>query len=187
MNLVSKILSRTLPVVAASSLLAVAGPAVSAHAACVPSMDAIPYAASYDGNLDPNSGQVDWTWTGETWAYASGCVGTQRVYIRITDRSIIPTQAIATTNWILVSTETNPDGGYYGYRGGARSLSVRYRDSFTDLMRGTLGQITTESKVEFTDSSGIKSSFCEGVTRTFTSTDLGPTFVGDQTFEPCTL
>ena len=179
-NRIRKAAARGATLLAVTGALAVAGPSVAAHAACVPTMEPTDYSANFEyATLNTTTGAIVYRWSGSSWAYNEGCVGTMYVYGRLTDRSIAPTQPTATTGWVLLETDANPDGGFYGYRGGDFTLDVAYRDSFTGSLRGTLGQITLETKAVFVPSTGPSTTLCNAHTTTFTAGPTAPTTVSD--------
>lgn len=179
-NRIRKALARGAILAAVSGTLAVAGPSIAAHAACVPTMDPSDYPANFESaTLNTTTGAIVYTWSGTVWSSDEGCVGTMYVYGRITDRSIAPTQPTVSTGWVLLESDGNPDGGWYGYRGGTFSLNVTYRNSFTGSMRGTLGQVTLESKAVFVPSSGPSTTLCNAHTTTFTAGPTAPTNLSD--------
>lgn len=171
---IRKNVARAAALLAASTAIAVAAP-TAAHAACVPVMDVTAYPPYFDSaTLNTTSGQINYTWGGSGWVSNSGCIGTVSVYLRLTDRSIAPAMPTVGTGWVLLETDSNPDGGDYGYRGGDTTMSVVYRDNWTAAMRGTLGQITAETKAVFVASGGPTTTICNAYTKTFTSTPTAP-------------
>jgi len=178
---VRRMVARVAALLVASGVAVVAAPTGAAFAACVPSMDVVEQPAVFNwSTLNTTTGQIVWEWDLPAWADAWGCAGTLTVSGRLTDRSIVPAMSTATNGWVQTDSETRPDGGDYGYRGGDTYLDVSYRDNFTAPMRGTLGQITSEVKVEFTPSAGgPTTSLCKAYTKTFTSTPTGPEILSE--------
>jgi len=169
-----KALARSATLVAVTGVIAVAAP-TAAHAACVPTMDYFANPPIYEGGtLNTSTGEVIWTWGGGGWASSEGCAGTITVYARLTDRSIAPAGALATTGWVTLDSDTFPDGMNYGYRGGWTTMDVQYRETFTSPMRGGVGQVTDEVKVVFAAVGGPTTTWCEAYTKTFVSTPTGP-------------
>lgn len=166
--------ARIATMLAAAGVIAVAAP-TAAHAACVPTLDVTGYPAWFDSaTLNTTTGEIVYLWGADGAGANSGCVGTMSVYLRLTDRSIAPAGPIVTSGWVNTINNYNGDGSWSSYWGLPIEMSVTYRDNWTALMRGTMGQITAETKVVFTPSSGPATSLCKAYTKTITSTPTGP-------------
>ena len=175
------ILARVAALAAVTGAVVLAGPSVAAQAACAPTMDVTGYGAYQEyATLNTSTGAIVYHWSSSGYAGNSGCVGTMTVYGRLTDRSIAPAQPVVTTGWTTIITHVNSDGSWTAYWGGDVSMDVTYRDSFSGAMRGTLGQITMETKAVFVPSGGGPSTtVCNAYTKTFTAGPTAPQYLSE--------